>query len=181
MPTLEEINSQVSKIQGLHRLLVRKEIKELPDILWDNEQIENIIVGVYNNSNGVLVATGKRLIFIDKGLFSLKVEDFPYDKISSIQYEVGWMLGKLTIFSSGNKAVIEKISTGQTKTFAEWLRARISSDTKNNISASQQLQSQKYQEDGDVISKLEKLAKLKKQGILTQDEFETQKSKLLGL
>jgi uncharacterized coiled-coil protein SlyX len=33
---------------------------------------------------------------------------------------------------------------------------------------------------GDMISKLEELARLKDQGILTQDEFDAQKQKLLG-
>ena len=39
-------------------------------------------------------------------IFGLKVEDFPYDKISSIQYETGLIFGKLTIFTSGKIRLI---------------------------------------------------------------------------
>jgi hypothetical protein len=86
MPTLEDIKKQVSSLDGTSMLLGRKEIKELPSILWEDECVEQIIQGTYNNGNGILVATNKRLVFVDKGIiFGLKVEDFPYDKITSIQ------------------------------------------------------------------------------------------------
>lgn len=108
MPTLEEIQKQIGSLDGASRLLAFKEIKELPKILWEDERVEQIIQGMYNNGNGVLVATNKRLVFVDKGLmFGLKVEDFPYDKITSIQYETGMLMGEITIFASGNKAEIK--------------------------------------------------------------------------
>lgn len=179
MPTLDEVKAQVQKLQGFDRFIAKKEIKELPNILWENEQVENLILGFYNNGNGILVGTSKRLIFIDKGLISLKVEDFPYDKITSIQYETGWVFGKLTIFSSGNKAVIDNVEKNQTKAFGEWVRARISSNTQNQIQTPPQTQTQPNGDD--TIAKLEKLAKLKEQGILTQEEFDSQKAKILGL
>ncbi len=92
-----------------------------------DEKVENIIQGFYNNGNGILVATNKRLIFVDKGLlFGLKVEDFPYDKITTIQYETGILFGKLTIFTSSNKAVIEQVVKSKVRVFGDWLRARIS-------------------------------------------------------
>ncbi|ETP70347.1 hypothetical protein G159_02120 [Planococcus glaciei CHR43] len=56
----------------------------------------------------------------------MKVEDFPYDKISSIQYATGIMFGNITIYTSGNKAEITQVDKAQTKNFAEPLRARIS-------------------------------------------------------
>jgi Bacterial PH domain len=91
----------------------RKEIRELPNILWDTEDLLDIIQGTYNNGRGILVATSGRLIFIDKGmLYGLKVEDFSLDKISSIQYETGLLLASVTIFTSGNKAVIKNVAKG---------------------------------------------------------------------
>ena len=104
----------------------RKEIKELPSILWEDENIERLVQGFYNGGLGILVATNKRLIFVDKGLvYGLKVEDFPYDKITSIQYKTGLLMGEITIFASGNKADISNIEKKQTRTFAEYTRARI--------------------------------------------------------
>ena len=65
MPTLDEIKTQIISINETSKLIGRKEIKELPDILWEDEIVENLIQGFYNNGNGILVATNRRLIFID--------------------------------------------------------------------------------------------------------------------
>jgi len=84
MPTLEQIQEQLKRIDGISHLLGSKEVKELPSIMWEDEDAEHMVQGIYNNGLGVLFATNKRLIFVDKGMFfGLKVEDFPYDKIAS--------------------------------------------------------------------------------------------------
>lgn len=180
MPTLEEIKSQIKNLDGFESFLGRKEIKELPNILWEDEKLENIIQGTYNNGNGILVGTNKRLIFVDKGLiFGLKVEDFQYDKISSIQYETGLIFGKIIIFTSGNKAVIENVIKGKVRVFGEWVRAKISNQ--NQTKTSQNKLQTNLNEDANIIDQLEKLANLKERGILTDEEFIIQKKKLLGL
>lgn len=180
MPTLSEIHIQLSQVDGIQMIIGRKEIKELPNILWNDEKIENIIMGTYNNGNGILVATNKRLVFVDKGLFfGLKVEDFPYEKISTIQYETGILLGKLTIYTTNNKAIIDNVSNVRIRSFADWLRARISGTSKNLIT--EQITGQSTHSNIDVADQLEKLANLKEKGILTEEEFLQQKKKLLSL
>ena len=126
MPTLEQIKDQLSHINGIESLYGRKEIKELPSILWEDEIVEGMVTGTYNSSLGALFATNKRLIFVDKGLiFGLKVEDFPYDKITSIQYETGMLLGKITIYASGNRAELKDAGKDLVRNFAETARAKI--------------------------------------------------------
>ena len=159
MPTLKEIKKQIQHLDGLQQFLGRREIKELPRILWENECLENIIQGTYNDGNGVLVATNKRLIFVDKGfVVGLKVEDFPYDKISSIQYETGILMGTLVIFASGNKAEIKKVAKNNLRGFAEWVRARISAP---QPSVTVPNESQTHATHEDTIAQLERLAKLR--------------------
>lgn len=175
MPTLEEIKSQIRSIDGMAKFLGKREIKELPNILWENETVEKLIQGTYNNGNGILICTNKRLIFIDKGmLFGLQVEDFPLDKISSIQYSTGILLGKLTIFASGNKAVIDNVDKLQVRVFGDFVTNKINSKDKNK-----NLIKVESSED-DIISKLERLATLKEKGILTDEEFLAQKNKILN-
>lgn len=176
MPSLEEIKKQVGSLDGASRLLAFKEIKELPKILWEDERIEQLIQGMYNNGNGLLVATNKRLIFVDKGMiFGLKVEDFPYDKITSLQYETGILMGEITIFAAGNKAEIKYLDKARTRVFAEFVRARVTGAS-NHASA----KSASPPQADDVVSKLERLAALKAQGILTEDELLEQKRRILS-
>lgn len=175
MPTLEEIKKQIQHLDGVSRLFGRKEIKELPNILWEDEIVEKMVQGYYGCGQGILVATNKRLLFVDKGLiYGLRVEDFPHGKITSIQYKTGLVFGTITIFTSGNKADIEQIDKKQARDFAEYVRARISG-AKEHASIPKNKPS-----SDDVITQLEKLAKLKEQGILSEEELSSQKKNILG-
>lgn len=178
MPTLEAIQNQIKSKKDFSHFLTRKEIKELPNILWDDEEVENLLIGTYNAGNGVLVATNRRLVFVDKGfLYGLKVEDFPYEKISSIQYETGLLLGKLTIFTSGNKAIIDNTQKKEVRAFGDWVRARISAPRANQIKEPTTVSDSS---NDQIIEKLERLGKLKESGVIDEEEFKQQKNRILN-
>ena len=126
---------------------------------------------------GVLVATNIRIIFLDKGFFSAKVEDFPYDKISSIQYETGFSMGKIIITVSGNKSIIENVVKTKVKAFADNVRVKLSGLNEESKKPQQVIVNQAI----DIADQLAKLADLKVKGILTDEEFQSQKQKLLNL
>jgi hypothetical protein len=174
MPTLEEVKEQIGHQPAGSKFLGRKEIKELPNILWEDENVERLVQGSYDSGSGVLVATNKRLIFVDKGIGKLRVEDFPYDKLSSIQYQTGWAGGTITIFASGNKAEIKNVPKDHCKNFADYIRARISPVVESVQTAAPSTGGP------DLVDQLERLAKLKEQGILTDEEFAVQKARILG-
>jgi hypothetical protein len=174
----------MKSITGLSPLLGRKEVKELPNILWDNENIESAVQGMYDNGNGLLVATDRRLIFVNKGrIYGLKVEDFPYDKISSIQYSTGLILGEITIFSSGNKSIMKNILKSSTREFGEFVRNKVSGlkeEKSETTSKSDNTQGNYSSNDDEVLKSLERLAVLKDKGILTDQEFLEQKARILN-
>lgn len=173
MPTLEQVMEQAKKLTGAEQYFGRRELKELPNILGETETIEGLLQGIYAGRQGLLVATDCRLLFVDKGMFGgLRVEDFPYSKISSIQYELGILLGKVTVFASGNKAVVEQTFKAHTQAFVEVVRRHISGVEKPTTPAPAS--------QDDPLAKLERLGKLKEQGLLTEDEFLAQKAKLLA-
>lgn len=176
MPTLEEIQEQIRATEDPNQFLGRREVKELPNILWEDESVEKIVRGLYNNHIGILVATNKRLVFVDKGTFGrLTVEDFPYDKISSIQYETGWMFGKVTIFTSGNKAVIEQLLKKEAREFGDYVRARVSKVSQHASVI------QPERDSSDAVDQIKRLAELRDQGVLTEEEFAAKKKQLLGI
>lgn len=154
--------------------LGRKEINELPKILNQDEKVISLVPGVYNKGFGILVATSKRLIFIDKGLiYGLKIEDFGLDKVSSIQYSSGILTADIVIMASGNAAKIESVDKAAGRDFCDKARELLSQ--KNAAPAAVVM------EQVDVAGQLEKFAGLKEKGIITQEEFDAQKKKLLGL
>lgn len=170
---LNEIKAEIKNLNlsNVSTFFGRKEINELPQILAEDEKIDHIIQGTYNNGNGILVSTNRRLVFIDKGMiYGLKVEDFPLEKISSIQYETGLILGKVKIHTSGNIASIDNVEKASSRIFAEFVR--------NKLSQSKEPIAQNSQEP-NILEQIEKLGKLKDSGILTEAEFSEQKAKLL--
>jgi membrane protein YdbS with pleckstrin-like domain len=70
----------------------------------------HVVDGRYNDGFGILVATDRRLVFVDKGLFSLKVEDFPYDRILSVEAKTGMVMGQLTVHTAGGKEEIQHVT-----------------------------------------------------------------------
>lgn len=175
MATLNEIKEQIKHLDVGSKLLGMKEIKALPDILWEDEKLEKMVQGYYEKGSGILAATNKRLVFVDRGMiYGIRVEDFPYDKISSIQYETGMLGAKIMIFTSGNKAEIKHVRNAVAKNFGDYVRAR--------ISKVQEHASNPKQEAGDdVTTQLEKFASLKDKGIISDDEFNAKKKQILGL
>lgn len=173
---LDEIKTELKNLNlgNTSLFLGRKEINELPQILAEGEKVNNVIQGTYNNGQGILVSTNRRLVFIDKGLiYGLKVEDFPLDKISSIQYETGLILAKVKIHTSGNIAVIDNVEKASARQFAEFVRKYISQPKE------QQTVFIQNNSEPSILDQIEKLAKLKDNGILSDDEFTEQKKKLL--
>lgn len=85
MPNLEEIKRQIKSLGHTGLSFAGKEIKCLPEILKENEKIEKIITGFYNYEEGVLVATNERVIYVNKTLFKLVIEEILYGEIKSLQ------------------------------------------------------------------------------------------------
>lgn len=159
--------------------LSRGEIKELPNILWEDELPEAIISGTYHKGNGILVATDRRLIFVDKGVVGLTVEDLYFEDISSIETHQGWVLGSINIYARGNKERIDNISKEMVPQFADFLRNKLA--VAKQLKQEQQSSPLIVQSDVSVADELRKFAELRDLGIITDEEFEAQKAKLLGM
>lgn len=157
--------------------LTSGEVKELPKILWTDELPLKAIRGFYGGGTGLLVGTDRRLLFIDKGLMSLKVEDFSYDKITSIQYKTGIVWGEIEVLASGNRAIFKNIEKKYVRDFGDWLRAKISAP-KPSPSTIVQVAAPT---PGSHLEDLVRLAELNKQGVLTDEEFAAKKKQLLGI
>ena len=86
MPTLEEIHTQIAGLDGASRLLAFQEIRALPDLMEDGERIEAAIQGEYAGGTGLLVATDRRALFVNRELLGgLKVDSFAYTRISMVR------------------------------------------------------------------------------------------------
>jgi hypothetical protein len=163
----------------------RREIKRLTEHLWDGEQVEVMVSGQYGGGSGLLVLTDRRLVFVKDGVMKKTLEDFPLDKVSSVQWSSGVMMGKISIFASGNKAEVSQVMKDDGKALTDTVRERISRPAApSHASAppppSPAPPSPPPQTSALVADELRKLAGLRDDGVLTEEEFTKQKARLLG-
>ncbi|KAB1232864.1 PH domain-containing protein [Chryseobacterium viscerum] len=169
---LDEIREELEKLDISPTIFARKEIRELPDIISKEEKIVYLVEGrnKINNHHIILVATDRRVIFVDKEfMYGLKVEDFSYSKISSIQYETSLLLASIDIQVTDDIVEIDGVGKYHAELFCEKVR--------HFMSRPEEYTQQKS--EPSVLDQLEQLGRLKESGVLSEEEFNDQKKKLM--
>ncbi|MEU0309766.1 PH domain-containing protein [Streptomyces cyaneofuscatus] len=155
----------------------KREIQRLPEVLWEGETVEMLATGIYGKGNGLLAMTSMRLIFLKHGVMSQQVEDFPYSKISSVQWSGGMLSGSLIVFASGNKAEIKQIPKADGKDFADRLRSHIATGAAPAPAAVAAPAAGAQQ---DVGSRLATLDQLRAAGAITDVEYQDRRTQILN-
>lgn len=169
-----DIDAAAAKLSGT--VGAKREIQRLPEVLWEGETVEMLATGVYGKGNGLLAMTNQRLLFYFHGVMSQQVEDFPYGRISSIQWAGGLLMGTLTVFASGNKAEIKQVPKAQGKALADALRQRIAD---GDTSSAPRPAQAPVAPGGDVASRLATLDQLRAVGAITDEEYQDRRAKIL--
>ncbi len=173
------IEAALRRLDGFGKFVNRGEIKNLPSILWENEFPLQITSGWYNNGNSILVATDRRVVLIDKGIISLKVEDFHYTNITSVESRKGFGMGEITIYVAGNKEQITQVPNDQVLVVADFIRNKVNEVKAPSIPTPPPAPLP-APAPTSVADELLKFSELLEKGIISQEEFDAQKAKLLG-
>ena len=161
---LKEFKLDISKIGS-----AKREVALLPTILGDSEELLDLTPGAIGNVMGIIACTDERVVLLDKGiLFRHNQKDIPLNKINSVTFEKGIMFAKVTIMDSSSSIFIEVVNDRVDK---------LVSTIKNAISKFKEINNRDTCDD--LIAQLEKLSELKVKGILTDEEFNQAKAKIL--
>lgn len=141
------------------------------------EQIEAAVLGIYKTTimgasaprNGVLLACPRRLVFYAKRLTGHDLESFPYSSISSFESGKKFTGHHFRFAASGNDVTLEWINQGDVEEFAQIMRARVGQAAAAPTAVV------------DPMEQLRKLAELRDQGVVTEEEFAAKKAQLLGI
>ena len=131
---------------------------------------ETKVMGKDSSRAGVLIATDRRLVFYAKKLAGFDLESFPYENLSSIEQSKGMAGGKVAFFASGNKVSMKWIHDDDLPTFVSYVQSKMGKASPPAASAAS---------SSSVADELSKLAALRDSGVLSDDEFQAQKAKLL--
>lgn len=122
--------------------------------------------------NGVLIVTESRVAFYRKGMFGEVLETMPLKSITSVERKS--MLGHRVIRLHTSHDDLE-FKTFDKEGEAKAIETIEAGRSNSEISASS------AKSETDPLDKLKKLSELKDAGVLTQEEFDEKKAKLLEL
>lgn len=172
----EEYN-RIAKEIGDDQFFTKKELNYLPEILQDGEQVLAFTSGMMDGNTWLLTLTDKRLIFLDKGLiFGLRQEIIPLNRVNAVSGETGLLFGSIYITDGARTLKIENVWKKTVKNFTNKVQEALNALNAPAVSSSARHASS----EEDRYEKLEKLASLREKGILTQEEFEAEKAKILN-
>ena len=183
----------------------KREIRKLPEYLWQGEIVQHMASGNYGPGTGLIVLTDRRLLFVMDGWTRAATEDFPLDKISSVQWNSGMLMGTITVYASGNKAEIKNVANPAGKAISDTIRARLSAPPPaqagyptaqpvppQHMAAYPQPPAQPAAPPApasaaslvttpeQIYAALEQLGRLRDAGVLTPEEFDAKKAELLA-
>ncbi|MCA9329883.1 PH domain-containing protein [Candidatus Saccharibacteria bacterium] len=140
MVNLKQVKQQLDKIGFRLSLIGQSEINELPAILMDNENIQQLVVGRYSGGFAVLCATNLRLLLIDKKLLYLNIEDISYDMIAEVDYGHQFIGATIHICSFSKDLKFQSLKKQQLRILANFVqqksveaRQRQTSDNTNTV------------------------------------------------
>lgn len=179
MRTLESIKAEIAALGEVDLFGTAKEVSHLPEILHDDESIKYLTSGLMDGTTWLVVCTQKRVILLDHGfLFGFKQSEMNLENINSISFQTGLLFGAIEIWHGGARMLIENCDKKTVKPFTDAVNAAMQAIKKGQGIAPQ---ATTPSTSDDVVSQLERLASLMEKGILSQEEFQAQKKKLLEL
>lgn len=165
------VERQLEALGDFHRFFTSKEIRYLPQILAEGEAVHGITSGFFEGRTWIIVVTGVRLLFLDKGMFyGLKQVDLPLAQVSSISHKTGFLFGEIEVATSSGSRKIAKLAKRDSLKISSIISGLVHGTTGRDPAPPR----------NDLASQLEKLAGLRDKGALTDDEFRLSKAKLLG-
>jgi hypothetical protein len=148
-----------------------KDITFLENLVGEEKPIVIVCV-LYGDKNdmGILAALKNKLIYARKSLFSNESFEVPYSKISTANIKTGILSSNISITGSGFDYEFKQVSSDAAKIFV----GKINNLINENNSPKQSVPKE------DVFEKLKKLSELKNLGIISDEEYETQRKKFLA-
>ncbi|MDR4950795.1 PH domain-containing protein [Chryseobacterium sp. ES2] len=179
----QKIKNELEMLNANLSIFTKGEIKELPYLISEEEQIIAITDAQFVNTlaAGILVATPTRLISVSKAMFGdAKINDYPNETIKAISFVTD---PRSPIIKLHLDERVVEFECFMDKEDAEKFYDKI----KSTYNSPQEQPSKQIGSANkgvsvsseEVFNQLEKLGKLRENGILTDAEFAEQKKKLL--
>ena len=122
----EAVDRAARGIGKLTRLVaVRTELARLPALMLEDEVPDVVVSGIQGYGWGLLVATNKRVMWVNKGIVTYRVEDIAYDTITTVNAKTGIVGGEVELRYYESWRITNYIPNPDVHRIADAIRARM--------------------------------------------------------
>ncbi|MDR7302786.1 SHOCT domain-containing protein [Haloactinomyces albus] len=159
----------------------KRDIRRLPKYLYSDETVGELAIGLCGGDFGVLALTDRRVLYVYEGWVDSRSEDFPFDQVEGVHLQD----------KGRERSEIESVNKADARRFIDAARKKLNRARKHSPKpnrtgpeaparpAPPAQQGSGSSTESDPLDRLERLGKLRDAGVLTEEEFATQKAKLL--
>jgi hypothetical protein len=180
----------IEKLLGLRRKHIKyhtnedqKEIAKINSTLDSDEEVQFVArqarlkPGGANTSPDTIFVTDRRIIIRNPSMLGRreKIESISYDKITSVELGKGLFSAEIEIKASGYGGEIDAIPKDKAFKMVEYIKQAM----KNNKAPESSITTNQQHSTLSLADELMKLAKLKEQGIVSEEEFQRMKLDIL--
>jgi hypothetical protein len=119
------IITELKKVGVTRYGLIKAEVSELPNVIADDEAINACIYGQYGGGSAMMVATDRRVIFLDKKPLHLLLEEMTFDKVLDIGADWQPLFSKVTVNARSGKYVFKYVNSKCAHIFVHYLEAAV--------------------------------------------------------
>lgn len=117
---LSTVWKAIAQEMGDDRFFTTKELDHLPKVLDSEEQVLAFSSGLHKGNTWLIVLTGERILFLDKGMiYGLRTSSIELERVNNFDYEKGLLFGSISI---GSNAEIYEITNVWKKTVEPFTR-----------------------------------------------------------
>lgn len=119
-----------------------------------------------------VILTNKKLVLLDKGAFNVEQVIINLEKIDSINKKDKILNSDIYVYTNSTQRIISNVEKKEANLFINYINKELENYKSFSIQINKTTEK-------DITDKIEKLAELHKDGILTDYEFSTKKMELL--
>jgi len=152
----------------------KAEVELIKSATNNSDEIIDAVICLLKGKPGMLVVLKDRMIFAYKILFDKQIFEFYNHSITAVEFgsnALSWgMQGDLIIKTNGEDYKLTNILRKHGERISKSIRDNLNQKAVDSITAG----------SSSAVDQLEKLAKLKESGMITDEEFQQQKQQILN-
>ncbi len=104
--------------------MIKAEARYLPHVIHEDEEIGGVITGWYENGSAMLIATNRRIVFLDKKPIYTTKEEVTYDVVSGVRVDVGGISTVVTLHTRIKDFVLKYCNPSSARKFIQYVEKR---------------------------------------------------------